>query len=289
MLACTDSFMLERKMNEYNAKFIDIAKHLNLSDWSMKDYHNETKNRKLELRKYREDDDIAVATQKVSGFDYTPGPVYQKWKSSRESLLLLLIGVNDELAEGDPRRHCWVSIPAFKLRDELCDDSSFHATFAFSLGEHTSIFPALCKISIQLLRCKQSVVCEDEYFGDLLALLIKYHQVKVDRETRLAALKAILLKTMTIFEPDEVVYIIVDRVDQCEEHGQDDMINVLLDMASSSKCVLKILVVAKKTYWKQSEWDFSSKSQWFRQSIQKQDLLKEKTGIELDSVGYSYQ
>ncbi|ORY63321.1 uncharacterized protein BCR38DRAFT_475297 [Pseudomassariella vexata] len=184
---------------------------------------------------------------------------FAEWKSSKASKFLVLIGVNHRsISEG--KRHCWISPIALDLGDRLSRNPlAFFALYVFPPLQSTSIHIALPILLVQLLRLLRSKLAGNEQLEGLLAAAKYYSgwkdQGDKDDDTsghlkKLEALTSLTTRCIRLLEPNETVYLILDRVDQCQEEDQYDLVRILVDMMSQVQCTVKVLMVADHVAWR---------------------------------------
>jgi hypothetical protein len=176
------------------------------------------------------------------------------------NLLLILTGIsNNQIAT--VKRHCWLSPFAIDTIEGLRKASATNAFYLFREPDHTSIEEAIPILILHLLSRK----CFD-MGGQQLALaaearIFREHKGKPDSyEKSIESLTRLFVHAMEVFGKDDEVYIVLDRVDLCEDFQRNDLLRMMVDGMNNAACSVKVLVVTQgKRDWKPNEIELKAR------------------------------
>ena len=245
-----------------------------LSTWTLAQRHKELQEYQKSIDRERYDDKLFESMHLETISKYKSSPHFQKWESPDKSSMLLLVGSNHEIVM-ESRHHCWISPLALDLIDTFTANSRTHAFYAFKLSGRTGIHPAVSEILFQLLTWKRRELGSEAHFATLRAGLKDYRSINVkDDDAKLDALCHLARSTMRLFRPDETVYIVLDRIDRCEENDRIDFLNALIDIMEEAVGSVKIFAIANGTGWDVEERDLKkTKRTHVKQVFEHQKLL----------------
>lgn len=215
---------------------------------------------------------------------YKESPPWRDWEAPGQSSMLLIVGANHEHIN-QIRRHCWMSPLAVDCMESFHASSVFHAAYTFDVWEMTDIHTAMPEILFQLLRWKRQALGNDEYLAKLLANLKEYRSTSIpsdqdtDEDAKRGLLGRIAVTTLQAFEPNETVYIVLDRIDRCQGQNQSDqdqscLLNILIEAMEKAKCYVKVLAVANRTGWNLCVRDLKkARVAQVQQTVERQRLL----------------
>lgn len=193
-----------------------------------------------------------------------------KWDTPGLSRLLVLVGLNNNnISYG--KRHNWISPFALDLAGRLDSASCSvpYGAYSFYPGVHPhggkktgrpapiSMHTCLPVILTQLLRLRRAQVSDSGGAPRtaLMAAIQKYVDLPVPEEDdddggrKDDGLADLALQVMSLYGEKETVYLILDRIDHCAERDQYELARILVRMMVSSRCVVKILLVADSMGW----------------------------------------
>ena len=186
------------------------------------------------------------------------GQEHQFWLQAAHPIVLILSGYNNEYIK--EVGHCWLSPIAMAKVDHLRKSESIYAHHIFH-SRSPSLKEAITTIFYQLLcqkkRALRDKVKRDELRAEIhhLGTLVETNATthKLDKSA-LTALGNVACRILNLFDPSQVIYIIIDRVDRCSDlEGKNDQRKALLKMlvriAETTHTRLKMLVVCKSCQW----------------------------------------
>jgi hypothetical protein len=174
---------------------------------------------------------------------------YQSWQVPRLSRIIILVARNHEYAR---TRHCWASPIALSEIDHLEANSATYAYYTLPVMDRTSLHQVVPSILFQLLRLKLKVLGPGGRLEDLNSKVGEYENVAAaieDSEEKILSLHKVVTSVINYFEAGETVYIIVDRVDRCEEDQQLLLLHTLTQLMERGRCTTKVLVIANTVGW----------------------------------------
>lgn len=162
----------------------------------------------------------------------------------------LVIGDNHDRFK-DQHLHCWTSPVALSTIASLHEQSAYLAFYIFRVDAFTPAHTALADILSQLLEAKRLGLCDNSSFSTVRAWVEKMAEVcrSDDEIDKLDALIDMASRMMSLYQPEDVVYIVLDRVDRCCTSGQLEMLKGLVRMMDQASCTMKVLIVAEGTFW----------------------------------------
>jgi len=269
--------------NSDNRNLMLIQDLFGMSTWSLEQRHKELQEYKESVARETSDANIFEMMRLGNVTGYKTGPYFKEWETPGKSSMLLLIGSN-YAGILELRRHCWISLLVSDLIDHFSTSTEFHAFYVFSLLRRTSLHTAVPEILFQLLRWKRRELGNGDYFALLSAGLSRYRaiDIRTDEEAKLEALYQLSATTLQLFKSEDTIYIILDRIDRCEDSERDDFLDTLINIMEEAVGYVKILAVANKTGWDVGERNVRERRSkgrrrtQFQQVVEYQNLLVSK-------------
>lgn len=184
--------------------------------------------------------------------NYRQKGAFAQWSQSAHPAMLVLTGINNENIV-HMKVYCWLSPIAIDVMERCRNEGIIYAfhTFCNDDSANRSISSCLLVIAAQLLQTRT------QRLGDSHLSLLSHAQDisrladSKDDISKTNAIGRFLRRLIKTFHQDEVVYIVIDRVDLCRESDRDDIPRVLADVLNESGCKLKVLIVTQQEYdWK---------------------------------------
>ncbi|KAF7884771.1 uncharacterized protein EAF02_005107 [Botrytis sinoallii] len=186
---------------------------------------------------------------------FKAGFEYQAWKVSEEAQILLLWGYNNNSILQEVE--CWLSPIATSTIHELSQNGCYLAYDIVIDGKRAH--EVLSLILLQLLRLKSDTLNDENQYSELSGDLETYRLIGSDGkhsnendEAKLDVLQKIAARIIGFFEPSEIVYIFIDRVDRCSRNPPNHrkaLLDALVKMVEAADCKLKVLTVINGYYW----------------------------------------
>lgn len=221
---------------------VEIQQALGLKTWTPEAHQKKITEYQDLLGAERRDETIYQQMSQRSIEQFRSERAFKDWNTPGRSAILVLIGVSNENIIGI-KRHCWVSPFALDLVGRV----SHSATYVFPLQQATSIHDALPVLLFQLLRLKRTQLVGPKREGVLAD--IGAYAVADNSGEKVNALSLLAKRVVQLFEPQETIYLVLDRVDRCWNDDQYDLMHILVDIISCGECSMKILAVADSTTW----------------------------------------
>ena len=168
---------------------------------------------------------------------------------------MILLGKNDaSIASTD---FCWVS----PVATGLIEDTQLCSAYYVFTQDDKSYVRGLSVVLLQLLRQKSPALRNGPIFSELSAELVELQAcLQVPKipayleRSRTRAFEKVYRRVVGLFDESDVVYIVLDRVDQCENlrRGIDHrklLLKMLVRMVEEARCRLKVLAVIKGDQW----------------------------------------
>ncbi|KAI1500935.1 hypothetical protein F5X99DRAFT_384417 [Biscogniauxia marginata] len=279
---------LERKLDaqerdQASSHLIEFQELLGLPDWTPGSHRLDLEHYLQHLNSERNTESIFEQMRTGSIERFRREPEFVEWEQPGQSAVLLLIGANNS-AIADGKKHCWVSPFALDLDARLSRNASApHATYVFPPpSANTSVYTALPIVLVQLLTIlKSKLAAGDEKRGALSAAVKAYAALEAPQDDdedfyggeKVTALGVLTTQVFRMFEAGETVYVILDRVDQCLERDQYDLMEILKDLLLQVECVVKILMVADRVSWQVAQNAVKLPSSVFKQKVMRQEYL----------------
>ncbi|KAF1989439.1 hypothetical protein K402DRAFT_372206 [Aulographum hederae CBS 113979] len=201
---------------------------------------------------------------------YKKMATFQDWSQSVNSSVLIIVGENHENLQLN--KHCWMSPLALDLIKSLHSDSRMLGFFLFPFTAVSPAADALSDILFQLLDAKRQKLRDDVKFPNVVADIRRHHGIDTqkDDDGRFAVLAELLRYAMRLFDEEDCVHIVLDRMDRCVCHEQRELLDLLIDIMDKSVCKVKLLIVAEKTWG----WDVKIKQLKKAENIQLTQTLE---------------
>ncbi|KAL9105306.1 MAG: hypothetical protein Q9227_009501 [Pyrenula ochraceoflavens] len=249
-----------------NDRVRDIQRLLNLEDFSEELQRREVDKYHKELA---DDDQLNIELlqqmkeKELKSFRIRPK--YNQWITSPEPRLLIILGYNNESIISEDQ--CWLSPVATTLIKDLIDAHS-GPTVAYNIipRPRKSIFDVLPTILLQLLRQKSQALRNEKQFLELQSELRNFHagsgvsRSPDNHDAMLSALQNAALRVISFFDEAEPIFIIVDRVDRCQDlwsHNRVDhrllLLRVFVKLVEVARTRLKILAIINGFDWPHSK------------------------------------
>ncbi|KAF1816128.1 hypothetical protein P152DRAFT_454367 [Eremomyces bilateralis CBS 781.70] len=240
---------LLKKMHRYQLGqgsdyLMRLLEPLGIPTWSLSGHHKRLADyqRSIEAEQFYEGSYENMTGMSLERFHQQETSFIQ-WSQSSDAAMLILTGANNcNITE--LKQHCWISPVAIDMARKYRDQGITHAFYPFQERRATSISTAVPIIVTQLLGFKLREL--DGHQMDIIAHARAFSRTTdADEETRATALSRLLNDTIKIFQPEERVVLIIDRVDICDESERDGFLRMLVSMLNEACCTLKILLVTQ--------------------------------------------
>lgn len=260
-----------------NSKLVTLQGLLGLSSWTPEAQQNRIEEYRQALERAHRDCRIFEWMDEAAIEKYKRCQAIRDWEASSVSSVLLIVCVNHGRL---PRKdHCWLSPLALNLVHSDQSSQKALAHYVFDYEVRTSIHAVMPDVLLQLLRLQKH--------SDLSALapkLEKYRssfdgEGRVRNETKAKeALTDAALTIARLLDPQKEVHIILDRIDRCVEEDQLDFMTLLNRISEETKCCLKVLAVASKSYWEVEGYEEERLTEClkFKQITETQNMLLRK-------------
>ena len=192
--------------------------------------------------------------------EFKKHPDFQAWQKSLHSCMLVLAGYNNESVYST--RECWLSSIALDMIERV-KESRQSEPYAYILGlqEEDKAFPrVLSCIVLQLLLSSPQVLQNDAQYAELCAEIEAYSAAtKSEQEYSNISnvlLEKVALRILNLFDRTKTVWIILDRVDQCNpgKKGHRRMLmRTLVHLIQKATVTVKVLAVVNGYDWRVDE------------------------------------
>ncbi|KAI1779541.1 hypothetical protein F4818DRAFT_399655 [Hypoxylon cercidicola] len=181
---------------------------------------------------------------------------FAQWSQRADSAMLILTGVNNTNI-ASIKFHCWISPIAIDAVERCRDEGAVYAfhTFCNDGSSRRSTSACLSVVAAQLLNARTQGLG-----GSQLTILSLAREISslpddgVDDATKVSAVGRLLCEIVKMFGDDEIIHIIIDRLDLCQESGRDDIPRIMVDVLNRSGCRVKVLLVTQWEYdWRINE------------------------------------
>ncbi|KAF7936397.1 uncharacterized protein EAE98_002616 [Botrytis deweyae] len=196
---------------------------------------------------------------------FKAGFEYQAWKVSEEAQILLLWGYNNNSILQEVE--CWLSPIATSTIHELSQNGCYLAYDIVIDGKRAH--EVLSLILLQLLRFKSDTLNDENQYSELSGDLETYRlfggegkHSNENSEAELNVLQNIAARIIGFFEPSEIVYIVIDRVDRCSRNPPNHrkaLLDALVKMVEAADCKLKVLTVINGYDWDSRYYDLENR------------------------------
>ena len=244
---------------------------LGLSTWSEDSKREAFRSYAWGVERERDNEDVFESLNPGDIMAYKQDEHFQNWSRPGQSAMLLIIGTSNP---GQRRTHCWMSPLAIDIIRQHEADDMPHAFQIFAKKE-TDMQSAIIEILFQLLRWKRRALGENNYFAGLSAIIHRYNDtdVKFDEDAKVSALVQVVERVIQVFEPNETVHITLDRIDHCKPNQQLELMRVLIQMLETARCIIKLVAIAKDTFWEVDEASLPrTEKAHFKQVLKEQKL-----------------
>jgi hypothetical protein len=193
-------------------------------------------------------------------------PDYEEWLHSPLGRVLILSGQNDVSGA----RHCWLSPVALDLIANLTATDtgprSSDLCLFYLLGhrEEDDTCPhVLAFLTFRLLALNVEALRDEEIYVELWPKLQSYAEIakspEMPQNEVQEALEGIALMALNLFDTRKVIWIVLDRVDQCRapsrwrgnSQRKDGMalVKTIVRLVNQAKVTVKVLAVVNKVDW----------------------------------------
>ena len=240
-----------------------IQDDLSMAHFSVERQQQGLKAYSLELSYMLQGEILEQATLKgLGGFQHSEP--YQAWISSLASKMLVLSGYN-ERSFAVAQNSCWLSPIAVDVIEDISTNGEI---IAYQLHSVTTE-PLVPYVLYQLLRSVPKVLRNDSQFDELRVEITEFKDACEEKDLHVwgsnsvLKLKRLCLRVLNLLADSKIVYIILDRVDCCEDFTRlrstapqsqtHDQRKVLLRLfaflIAEAKCLLKVLLVVHAWNW----------------------------------------
>ncbi|KAJ2982967.1 hypothetical protein NUW58_g6333 [Xylaria curta] len=174
---------------------------------------------------------------------------FQSWRTSADSRILLLVGRN-KIRQA---RNCWLSPLVLDFISE-CDISGDPCVF-YLLGNQTvddTFDHVASSLIFRLLSMNRNVLRDEKQYAELHAELQSYESAnRKGPEPHIVQelLKKVALRTLNMFHPSKVVWIVLDRLDQCRgtesrNFHRKTLLKLLVKLVEDENLKVRVRVLA---------------------------------------------
>jgi hypothetical protein len=241
-------------MDNETTRLLHLQGLLGLEAWSASQQHQELESYKLSLELERREESNYQQMYRGSIHRFKDGDLYRDWDTCPESCMLLLVGVsNANINEG--KHHCWISplaVEAIHSFEKEGESAYGYCLLHAHSRAKVSVHDVVPNLLFQLLRQRKAVLGEGERLPNISADIKAYNAIPNDEESgakKTRALRQAAARIVGLFDAEEKVYLVVDRVDRCRGSDLRDLMAVFVDMMETAICALKVLVVADSLGW----------------------------------------
>lgn len=181
--------------------------------------------------------------------------VYSKWRTAKNSRLLLVCGTTPPEALLNRSTHSWLSAGALYLAETLTADHEAVAYFWCHPEDHSE------QVNLK------------DIVGNLIAQIISHHPdslkdtasdfelllTKMKRDHGVTATLEPLKEVLRSQNEETTVYIIVDRFEHCDLERRLATFQSLLKIIEEVKCIVKIFITIDPMYWIWEDWRYDKK------------------------------
>ncbi|XXG94192.1 hypothetical protein Hte_000445 [Hypoxylon texense] len=238
-----------------------FLKLLGVPTWSLKRSQEEISHYRggIEYEQWQEEGYDQMSGARIEKFRQEGA--FAQWSQSANPAMLILTGINNDSIV-DMKVYCWLTPIALDAMERCRNDGVIYAFYTFCNGgaSHRSTGACLSVIAAQLLSARAQGLA-----GSHLPLLSHAKEISRiadgdDDSTKVKAIGRFLCETTKTFARDETIYIIIDRLDLCEESGRDDIPRIMADVLNESSCVVKALLVTQWEYdWRLNEREIEAR------------------------------
>ncbi|KAI0593507.1 hypothetical protein F4775DRAFT_497054 [Biscogniauxia sp. FL1348] len=186
---------------------------------------------------------------------------FTSWSSSEKSGVMLLHGHNNHQL-GQAKRSSWLS-PFTVDHIIRLQDPSFSDPYGYYIFHvaNTSIHNALPIVLFHLLNHRLCNLGPSEARGKLqedvqfYKLELENRKIRDRRSSEQddgklgANLQKVAFGVLSLFEPNQTVHLVMDRIDRCRPEEQYEMMDILGYLVQEVACNLKILLVLDSVGW----------------------------------------
>ena len=180
----------------------------------------------------------------------------KSWIESSDSKLLILHGMNERSRVEDDDVS-WLSPSAVGLLDHLTEMGGVVVHYLCAPSPWSRKQPlqqvVIASLAYQILQKEPEVLQDDAYTTLRHVIEGKDVEEDLDPETALDFLTRIL----QLPRKNESIYILIDRLDRCEEDGMRNikLLKELAKVVAEAKCTVKFIVVINNFYWHfENQW-----------------------------------
>lgn len=258
----------ELRVAQSNNNLSKLRHQLQLDHWSPGVHLQSFKEHKMSFYREREQEDYIVFTQMSGKFlrEWKHGKDFRQWAAERRSSIMILVGENNSnIDEG--KRHCWASPLVWNIFEELQERQDVTAFDFCSVQNPEGVSDITIRILYQLLSAKKEALETDNTLAALQAKIKAYNSCS-DEDSKLSALRALAQPIFKLFNQEETVYVLLDRMNMCEGIYQKELLNLFADIISLSACTIKFLAVANRgPFWSIDDTDLSGVKRRFKDVI----------------------
>lgn len=184
--------------------------------------------------------------------------MFQHWDQTKDPCLLHLSGQNWTGSDSSSTL-LWLSSAAILVLDRLTTSKVFFAYYFCQVSYHvrkherSCIQDLTCSLVDQLVSLRPELLRSGELSTSLRHTLNTGFAQTDEEDVVLERMKDCLLRILEEFQPDDKIVLVLDRLDKCycgeEEITAQETLRCLLLIALHARCQVKILIVARSSWF----------------------------------------
>lgn len=178
--------------------------------------------------------------------------VYQDWKNSPKSSAFLLTGYTERSSE-ERQHYCWLSPIIIDLVQESHKKSQYYTYHILPAKRTVELQTVILSLLSQLLQYQSAGLRDEAVFQELQQLYTKATSATSGADLDIS-LQDLSLHVLNLFQPTDIVFLFLDRVDRCEADTRLALLHILATTALNCRCTLKVFAVISG-----SDWEFNSR------------------------------
>ncbi|KAL4958494.1 hypothetical protein BDW69DRAFT_154166 [Aspergillus filifer] len=232
-----------------NSKLFNIRESLGLGTYKMEDEIQRLRKYGTYLPKDLSQNQDALARKQD---DYlksfrNENPIFQSWRSSSHSRMLILSGYN----QNHQFHQCWLSPIALHMIEGLLEKNDEpYAFYVLGHSDNDSLCRVLSCLIVQLLASNLHILNKEGQYSDLRDAVNGYKKARAEQTQaveQVCWLERALVGVLNMFNPVTAVWIVLDRVDKCTPTSKyresKRLLKTLVRVIKATKVNVRVLAV----------------------------------------------
>lgn len=248
----------ELRKDGENVHLNSLKDRLGLSEWSQEGQKRDLAIHANDLRRENDNDELTRPMTDKDIKKYQTSAEFEEWLKPERPSMLLITTRNHYAASG--RFHCWMSSFTIHLIRQYSDAGSDLIFYVFNVLSRTEVWIPMRELLFQLMRMCKGTLLMHKSREALSATIGQFQQSLVSDTSfdKIKILERALMIAIGLVQRDQVVYVILDRIDRCREGEKVTFLDILIRLMEEANCVIKILASANTEFWATSRQELRS-------------------------------